>query len=80
VIVYVRLTPGVVPEERRLVHVVDFPDDAGREVTDWPYPLVALCGYTFMPGYTKQLDYMAGIWCPICFQLAHDPVSVGPLA
>lgn len=78
-IVYLRVERGVVPEDYRLVHFVDFPDDAGRPVLEWPWPLVALCGYTFMPGRFEELRHAGDLWCPICFQLSPHPVRLGRL-
>lgn len=79
-IVYMRIRRGVLAEERRLVHAVDFPDDADPAVEQWPYQLAALCGYTLMPGYGEQLDVLTGAWCPVCFALLPEPPRLGQLS
>lgn len=63
----VRPVPGVVPNSRRVVHLVPAPNPYG----EIPRRLTALCGASFVPGIVDRLDTIRGMPCEIC--LARTP-------
>nr|WP_074988040.1 hypothetical protein [Saccharomonospora viridis] len=63
----VRPVPGVVPNSRRVVHLVPAPNPYG----EIPRRLAALCGASFVPGIVDRLDTIRGMPCETC--LARTP-------